>query len=204
MPVEPFPFPNELFPGDWFTRLARADLEAPDDQPIELDLGCGDGSFLIRMASLHPDRHFLGVERLLGRVRKVSRKAERAGLTNVRVLRIDSNYAVRDLLPKGFASRIHFLCPDPWPKHKHASRRQMAQPWFLRELWELLVPGGELLFKTDAPLYHAEAVEVLPSCPFFTRLEWPEDAFPYPTTDFEEQWLEQGRTMHRLRLLRVG
>ena len=74
--VENFPFPNELYPEDWFIRLGREDL-FPGDAPIELDLGCGDGSFLMRMARHFPKKNFLGVERLLGRVRKVSRYAKR-------------------------------------------------------------------------------------------------------------------------------
>ena len=47
-----------------------------NDQPLEVDLGCGDGTFLLEMARHYPERNFLGVERLLGRVRKVCRKAE--------------------------------------------------------------------------------------------------------------------------------
>lgn len=200
---ESFPLPHELYPADWFVRLGRDEL-FPDDAPVELDLGCGDGSFLIAMAAHHRDRNFLGVERLLGRVRKVSRRAAAAGLSNAKVLRADSNYAVEWLLPPGFASRIHFLCPDPWPKKKHASRRQMCRPDFLRALHRLLVPRGELLFMTDAAPYHEEAAEVLGTCEFFRRESWEEGDFFYPRTDFEEQWRAEGRSMHRLRLRRVG
>lgn len=199
---EPFPLPHELYPDDWFARLDRAGLFS-GEASIELDLGCGDGSFLLRMAEQFPDRRFLGVERLLGRVRKVSRGAERNGLENVRVLRIDSNYAVNWLLPKAAFSRIHFLCPDPWPKKKHARRRQMCQPTFLRALHGLLEEGGELLFLTDALPYHEEAAELLETIEFFERLPWEEGDFFYPKTDFEEQWTAEGRTMKRIRLAKI-
>ena len=200
--VEPFPFSNELYPDEWFARLDRRDLFS-GDKPIELDLGCGDGSFLIRMAEHFPGRNFLGIERLLGRVRKVSRKSVRAGLENVRVLRADSDYSAKWLLPIGFASRIHFLCPDPLPKKKHSARRQMCQLPFLKSLHGLLEEGGELLFLTDALPYYEEALEVQKGCDFFSREPWEEGDFFYPKTDFEEQWLAGGRTMHRLRLRRV-
>lgn len=226
---ESFPLPFEVYPEDWFRRLepgeifgaaddtgggadadnADADPSAGDadsgasTRPAELDLGCGDGSFLVRLAEHFPDRDFLGVERLLGRVRKVSRKARQAGLGNVRVLRIDANYAVEHLLPRSSFHRIHFLCPDPWPKKKHAARRQMCQLPFLERLHGLLVPGGELLFKTDSEAYYEEAAEVQEGCEFFEERDWPEDAFFYPLTDFEEQWLAEGRAMRRLRLGRV-
>ena len=43
--------------------------------------GAGDGSFLAAYAALHPERNFLGVERLLGRLRKLDRKGLRRALT---------------------------------------------------------------------------------------------------------------------------
>ncbi len=201
--TEPFPFPNELYPENWFSRLSREDL-FPGATPIDLDLGCGDGSFIARMGAKLSDRNFLGVERLLGRVRKVSRKAVRENLENVRVLRADSNYAVNWLLPVESFARIHFLCPDPWPKKKHARRRQMCQLSFLQALHELLETDGELLFMTDSPEYYEEAIEKQEECTFFSEEEWKEDAFFYPKTDFEEQWLAEGRTMHRLRLRKLS
>jgi tRNA (guanine-N7-)-methyltransferase len=196
---EPYPLPHELIPGDWFARLTREEI-FNNDKPIEMDLGCGDGSFLIRMAEHFSDRNFLGVERLLGRIRKISRKLSQAELTNAKALRIDSNYAVNELLPHRFASRIHFLCPDPWPKKKHARRRQMCQLRFLKALHSLLEKNGELLFMTDDLPYYEEALEAQKRCDFFEQMTWKEGEFFYPQTDFEEQWLAQGKSMNRLRL----
>ena len=72
------PEPNELLPEDYFRRLTREEI-FPDSAPLEVDLGSGDGSFLLDMAAHYPERCFLGVERLLGRVRKLCRRSERAG-----------------------------------------------------------------------------------------------------------------------------
>ena len=200
---EPFPFPHELYPENWFSRLTRDELFAGAN-PIELDLGCGDGSFLARMGEHFPEISFLGVERLLGRVRKVSRKASTGNLENVRVLRADSNYAVHWLLPRSVFHRIHFLCPDPWPKKKHARRRQMCQLPFLRALHELLEDDGELLFLTDDRPYYEESLEVQETCDFFAQEPWQEGDFFYPKTDFEEQWLAEGKTMNRIRLRKIS
>ena len=46
----------------------------PGPQPLEVELGCGDASFLAEYARRHPERNFIGVERLLGRLRKMDRK----------------------------------------------------------------------------------------------------------------------------------
>src|SRR5881227_3241396 len=77
------------------------------DLPIEVELGSGDGSFLVQYASLHPEHNFIVVERLLGRLRKIDRKGRRAGLTNLHVVRLEASYFVRYLLPKKSVAAIH-------------------------------------------------------------------------------------------------
>ena len=69
-------------------------------QPTELEIGCGDGGFLFEYAQRHPERNFLGVERLLGRVRKLSKRGQHAGLNNLRLLRIEARYVLDYLLPE--------------------------------------------------------------------------------------------------------
>src|SRR6202012_4786082 len=64
----------------------------PRPQPLEVELGCGDASFLAEYARRNPDRNFIGVERLLGRIQKLDRKGQRLGLTNTRGVRIESAY----------------------------------------------------------------------------------------------------------------
>ena len=78
------------------------------DRLIEVDLGSGPGKFLVESALKFPDRNFLGIERLLGRVRKTCRVASEIGLTNLRVLRLELDYTVRYLLPGEFSLAISF------------------------------------------------------------------------------------------------
>jgi len=80
--------------------VARLDLVQlfGRNAPLHVDLGCGDGSSLCEMAQQFPKTNFLGIERLTKRVEKVRRKAEK--IENVRVLRADSLFAVRYLLPE--------------------------------------------------------------------------------------------------------
>ncbi|MCB1079366.1 MAG: tRNA (guanosine(46)-N7)-methyltransferase TrmB [Verrucomicrobiae bacterium] len=202
---EPFPFPHELYPDDWF-RTVTVEQIFPDrpDAFTEIDLGCGDGGFLLAMAREYPERNFLGVERLLGRVRKVCRDIGRAELTNVRALRLETGYALNYLLPTALADRVHLLFPDPWPKRKPLSRRLMCQPAFLRSVHGLLKPGGEFLFKTDHEGYFDAAVATLRSIDFFERIDWPDEAFFYPVTDFERLWRAEGRKIQGIRLRKIG
>lgn len=192
---------GEWAPEDYFRLIERGEL-CHEDRPLEIDLGCGDGSFLLEMARHHPERDFLGVERLLGRVSKVCRKITRGGLSNARVLRLESRYVVEWLLPEASISRIHLLCPDPWPKIRH-HRRRLVQMDFLAALHRALVPGGEWLFMTDHPEYFEWSLEKVAAFPGFEVLPWPDDAFFYPKTDFQIQWEAEGKSMHRLRCKKI-
>jgi tRNA (guanine-N7-)-methyltransferase len=199
-PLDILPRPamqGEFVPPDYFKRLEISELPC-GDAPLEVDLGCGDGSFLIGMAREFPERRFLGVERLLGRVRKVCRKITRESLPNANVLRLESRYAVEWLLPHNSVSRLHLLCPDPWPKFKH-HRRRILQPEFLQAVHDVLVPGGEFLFMTDHEEYHEWAKERFDAFPGFERLPWEDGDFFYPKTDFQQLWESLGKSMYRTR-----
>jgi tRNA (guanine-N7-)-methyltransferase len=186
-----------MVPEHYFRELASREIRR-DERPLEVDLGCGDGSFLMAMAAHYPERDFLGVERLLGRVRKVCRKATRRGLANARVLRLDSRYVVEWLLPEAQVSRLHLLCPDPWPKVRH-HRRRLVQADFLEAVRRVLVPGGEFLFMTDHQEYFEWVEEKVAEFGKFERLEWTEETFFYPKTDFQQLWESEGKAMWRLR-----
>ena len=188
---------GEFVPGNYFRQLERHEI-CQDGRPLEVDLGCGDGSFLLDMAAHHPERDFVGVERLLGRVRKVCKKVTRRNLANARVLRLDSRYVVEWLLPEAAVSRLHLLCPDPWPKLRH-HRRRLVQVEFLAALRRALVPGGEFLFMTDHEEYFQWVGQKVAEFGGFESLEWTAESFFYPKTDFQQLWESQGKSMWRLR-----
>ena len=144
-------------PEDYFAQYGVADIFGAGDT-CEVDLGCGDGGFLLAMAEHYPETRFLGVERLLGRIRKVCNESARRGLDNVRGLRVESRYFLEWMVAPGSISRLHYLFPDPWPKEKHHKNR-LVQDSFIPVLHRALAPGGEVLFKTDheAPSSRLEA-----------------------------------------------
>lgn len=196
----PCQMPPLFIPPDHFRELRADEIFADPARPLEVDLGCGDGTFVAGMAERFPERNFLGVERMLGRVDKTLRKIQARGLSNARILRLESSYTVAWLLPRASVTRLHLLCPDPWPKKAHAPRRLVNQDEFLDGLTRVLIPGGEFLLKTDDRPYFEDALASLEKRQHqFTRLDWPEDAFFYQTTDFEKGWLNLGRSINRAR-----
>ncbi|MBR5522522.1 MAG: tRNA (guanosine(46)-N7)-methyltransferase TrmB [Akkermansia sp.] len=165
----------------------------------EVDLGCGDGGFLLAMAAHYPERRFLGVERLLGRIRKVCSESARRGLTNVRGLRVESRYFLEWLIAPGSISRLHYLFPDPWPKEKHHKNR-LVQDSFIPVLHKALATDGEVLFKTDHEDYFIWVCEKMDASPLFRRADWVDDF--YPKTDFQKQWEAMGKPIYAARFIR--
>ena len=161
----------------------------PKRQPVEVELGCGDASFLVGYAKLHPERNFIGVERLLGRIRKLDRKGRRAGLTNLRGVRIESSYFLEYLLPRHSASALHIYFPDPWPKKKHRKYRLIGDR-FPSIAAAVLVPGGAVYLRTDDADYFQEMNEVFGSSREFQRMETPAELVELPT-DFEREFISK-------------
>jgi tRNA (guanine-N7-)-methyltransferase len=170
-------------------RIDLADLfQKP--QPLEVELGAGDGSFIVNYARLHPDRNFLGVERLYGRVRKIDRKGRRAGLKNLRGLRIESAYFLEYLLPAKTASALHIYFPDPWPKRKHR-RNRLVNERFPALAGNALRPEGTVYLRTDDQDYFNQMVQVFSQSSIFQEIETPEE-LQGVLTDFEQAFHERG------------
>jgi tRNA (guanine-N7-)-methyltransferase len=159
-------------------------------QPLQVELGSGDGSFLVKYAALHPEWNFIGVERLLGRLRKIDRKGQRAGLVNTKAVRIEASYFLEYLLPKNSAAALHIYFPDPWPKRKHRKNRLINER-FPQLARAALVPGGVAYLRTDDEDYFAQMKSVFEKAPFFTAIETPVELSGV-LTDFERGFLARG------------
>lgn len=166
-----------------------------NDAPVELELGSGDGSFIVELARRHPDRNFVAVERLMGRARKIVREAKKLDLKNLKALRLDASYVVARLCPADSVERVWILFPDPWPKARHHKRR-LIQADFLDELERVVRPGGEVRFATDHEEYFQWAVETWEGASFWKRdHQW--DGGDDPLTDFQRLFESEGRAVHR-------
>lgn len=159
-------------------------------QPLHVELGSGDGSFLAQCAAGHPEWNFIGVERLLGRLRKIDRKGRRAGLRNLRGVRIEASYFLEYLLPEKSAAALHIYFPDPWPKRKHRKHR-LVNERFPQLARAALVPGGAVYLRTDDADYFAQMKAVFESCPAFAPIPTPAPLAEV-LTDFERGFLARG------------
>ena len=200
--VPPSPPPSLIY--KLTSILDRVDAAGlfPKAQPLEVELGAGDGSFLARYAQRHPERNFLGVERLLGRLRKIDRKGRRAGLENLRVTRIEAAYFLEFLLPAGTVTSLHVYFPDPWPKRKHR-RHRLINERFTELARTVLAENGIVYLRTDDMDYFNQMTASFVTNRNFAPVETPEE-LAEAVTDFEKTFNARGIPTNRAAYRKVG
>ena len=164
-------------------------------KPVELELGAGDGGFILEYAAQHPERNFVAIERLKGRACKIAKRTVQRGLRNLKTLRLQSEYVVERMCPAGSVTVIHIMFPDPWPKRRHFKNR-LIQPAFLQAAHRALCVDGLLRFTTDHESYFLWSQRVVRGAPGWERVgAW--DASQEPKSDFERLFENEGRSFHR-------
>ncbi len=134
----------------------------PSEMPVVLEIGFGDGSFLIDIATRFPDRNYIGIELAWDPIQRLFKKIERLGLENVRVLRCDAGQAMTSLFQHATFDEVFINHPDPWPKERH-HRRRLLQREFIRAVALSLKAHGTLTIATDHADYAQWISEILES-----------------------------------------
>lgn len=170
------------------TELASFFSARPAGRTVTLEIGCGHGHFLVRYASVHPDKLCLGIDLLRDRIVRSEKKRHRARLTNLHFIRAEAG-EVLDCLPADVRlDEVFVLFPDPWPKRRHHKHR-LIQPSFLEELGQRAGEGARLYFRTDHSAYFTAAKAVIAK-----HHAWrPEPGVSWP---FEEPTVFQQRAPH--------
>jgi tRNA (guanine-N7-)-methyltransferase len=186
-------------PTNWLDPLDWGDLFAHATRPVEIDIGCGKGGFLVWAAQSRPATNFLGIERQLDRLRRVDKKVARLGLTNVRLIRVEASYFVGKLVPDHSVAAYHINFPDPWPKRRHAKHR-LFQPAFVTDLYRTLGKGGAVNVATDDLDYFSQIQQVMRESGRFR--EKPAESLPAEArTEFERIFRAQGKPIGRAKFI---
>lgn len=170
-------------------------------QPLHLDIGCGRGRFLLKMAQLQPEWNFLGLEIREPLVQQAEERRQELGLTNLSYLFCNVNNSLRSLLasfPTGTLQQVTIQFPDPWFKRKHQKRR-VVQAELVAELAEFLSGGGIVFIQSDVEEVVLEMRDRFDAHPAFVRpvADWlPANPMPVPT-EREASTLERGEAVYR-------
>lgn len=111
------------------------------ERPLHLEIGFGNGEYLLRQAQERPHHNFLGIELHWGSVRRGLRRLAQGSVDNVRLLQMDAHAAVRYVLPDACAESFVALFPCPWPKREHERFRLFSRE-FMAHLRRVCRQGG--------------------------------------------------------------
>jgi tRNA (guanine-N7-)-methyltransferase len=129
---------SDLPPAESGPIDVRAWFEADRrEAPLELEIGSGKGTFIVRAAERRPGVNFIGVEYARAFWLYAADRCRRRGLGHVRMVYADAGDVVRWYLPDRSIRQMHVYFPDPWPKARHHKRRLIQAP-FLEQAHRVL------------------------------------------------------------------
>lgn len=167
--------------------------------PVEIEIGCGKGRFLIHSAMTFPHINYIGIERARKYFRIMRDRAAKRELMNVRLLCDDAAYFVTWCVPDASITAYHVYFPDPWPKKRHRKRR-LFKPDFVTQVERTLIGEGTIDIASDYEEYFQEIVGLLDAAPGLIRMEdLPERvrALGAGMTNFEVKYAAEGRPIFR-------
>lgn len=120
--------------------------------PVELEVGCGNGAFIAELAKRERGCDFLAVEVCTNVVLTAMERVMEEGIPNVRFLNIAAEI-LPCFIPEGSVRRIYLNFSTPLPEAGR-ERQRLTSDRFLCIYKKLLMPGGEIVQKTDsAPFF---------------------------------------------------
>ena len=139
------------------------------ENPIHLELGCGKGFFVKKVAKQHPDINYIAIDlidAILGMAnRNIIEEFEGQEINNIALTRYDIE-EINNILDKtDNISRIYINFCNPWPKPRHKKRR-LTHTRQLEKYKQFLVKNGEIYFKTDDDQLFRESLEYLSEAGF--------------------------------------
>ena len=122
----------------------------------ELEIGCGNGKFIVELAMNNKDKYFVGIEYSYKAAKKAVSKAYKRNIKNLTIIFGEANNVIdKYLKEKYYFDKIYLNFPDPWPKKKHAHRRIFTRS-FLYKMHTILKDDGIFYSVTDDDNYALE------------------------------------------------
>lgn len=118
-----------------------------NDNPVELEVGCGKGGFIVQKATLNKNVNFLAVELLENIVVMACELAKKENLKNVKFINSGAEYLPRYIIEKSI-SNIYLNFSPPFPKSTYESRR-LTSDFYIQAYKSFLREGGAVFQKTD-------------------------------------------------------
>ena len=135
-------------------------IDIPDRYDItNIEIGFGNGEFLIKNAISRPNELFIGVEVYLNGIAKVLESILDFGLKNIMLSNLNSFYFLV-ATPHRSIDKIFLINPDPWVKKRHHKRRLMSYK-ILSLLNKIIKSKNSIYMTTDSSDYLRDTVSLL-------------------------------------------
>ncbi len=186
--------------SEYYIPLDLAEVFGNENE-IVLEIGFGDGDFLIEMAARHPERNFLGMEIKTKRFKIAMKAAQDEKNGNLRFLHMNANIAAEELFSEDVFSLVYINFPDPWPKDRHRKHR-IVNSEFLGALSKIMKKDGVLEIASDDKDYISHSFYVFKNISFF-KSQYPHPGFLHnlpnrPHTKYEKGFRKEGRKIFYL------
>jgi len=162
--------------------------------PLGVEIGCGNGEYLTSWAKSKPDWNFIGLELSLASCERCQMRIFNQGLKNVKLIRDDARFALREFFYEKSIRHIVLNFPDPWPKEKHKERR-IFYGEFDSIAASVLENGGEFDIFTDQQWYAEEARQTFMEKGLFQTDAIETDPRRSVSTKYERKWRKENRTI---------
>lgn len=174
-----------------------AEAGIPEASPIVMEIGFGNGDFLVHLALTHPEWTLIGVEIYLPGVAKAVCRLDDAGvIEQCRITQLPAQFVLTHQVDKAQLDGIFINHPDPWPKARHHKRR-IIQKDFAALMVTRLKPGGFIKLATDKPDLAEWMRDILDATPGLTNVAgaggFIERDSDRPHTKFEQRGIKAGR-----------
>lgn len=184
--------PSREMQGQWAEEFGN-------NAPIDLEIGCGRGDFIVKIASLNPDRNFIALDLKNEVLVYALRKVNEAKLTNVRII---SGKAERldEVFAPGEISNIYINFANPWPKPSH-NKRRLTHPRFLGLYRLFTAIGSAIQFKTDDETMYLDSLEYFPEAGYhitYQSDDLPKDHPGNIETEYESKFRGFGMPIYRI------
>ncbi len=128
-----------------------------NDNPVSVEIGCGNGGFIAELAKRKPNENFVAVEVCSNVVLTAMERIQREQIPNVRFLNVPAEI-LSCYLPEGSVERIYLNFSTPLPQ-KSCEKQRLTAPRFLNIYQTLLKAGGEIIQKTDSEPFFDYSIE---------------------------------------------